>query len=186
VLPLAGASVLGALAGSTVASHLPGALLKVLFGCAIGLVGVHLLFRREPETTALRPISTPLLLLLGLFIGFTASLVGLGGAVFTTVVLVGVFHCPLQSAVGISTFVQTSGALSATIGYALNGLGQPDLPAYSLGYVNLLAAAAMMAPGIPLARVGARLTHRTRSATLQRVFAVVLIVIAIAMIWSGS
>jgi len=186
VLPLAGGSVAGALAGSTAASHLPGGVLKTLFGCTVGLVGVHLLVRREPQATAVRSLSLPLLLVLGLCIGCAASLVGLGGAVFTTVILVGVLHYPMASAVGVSTFVQTSGALSATIGYMLNGLGRPGLPPYSIGYVNVLAATVMMAPGIPLARVGARLAHRLRSALLERIFAVVLIAIAIAMVWGGS
>ena len=185
VLPLASTSVLGALCGSTVASHLPGSLLRLLFGAAVAVVAVSLLLRTEHIPEGEPTFSVAFLLPLGFFIGFTASLVGLGGAVFTTIILVAILKHPMQRVVGISTFVQTAGALSGAVGYMLNGLGRADLPPYSVGYVNLFAAAAMMVSGLPLAGVGARLTHRMRSQALRRVFGGVLLAISAAMIWSG-
>jgi uncharacterized membrane protein YfcA len=186
VLPLAGASVLGALAGSTVASHLPGALLRVLFGAAVALVGINLLLRREVTREGLPRFSSAVLIPLGLLIGFAASLVGLGGAVFTTIILVALLRYPMQHIVAISTFVQTAGAFAACLGYMLNGLRVAGLPPFSLGYVNLLAAGAMILTGIPLATVGARLTHRTPSPVLRRIFGALLLAIAAAMVWSGA
>ena len=185
VLPLAATSVLGALAGSTVASHLPGSVLRILFGLAVLIVGLHMLTRTEHAREGEPVLATRVLLPLGFCIGFTASLVGLGGAVFTTIILVALLKYPMQRVVGISTFVQTAGALAGALGYVLNGLSQTGLPPYSLGYVNLLAAGAMMVSGLPMARVGARLTHRIPSDTLRRIFAVVLLVISGAMVWSG-
>ncbi len=185
VLPLASTSVLGALCGSTVASHLPGSLLRLLFGAAVAVVAASLLLRSEPVRDGEPTFSVAFLLPLGFFIGFAASLVGLGGAVFTTIVLVAILKHPMQRVVGISTFVQTAGALSGAVGYMLNGLGRADLPPYSLGYVNLFAAGAMIVAGLPLARAGARLTHRIRSQTLRRVFGGVLLAISAGMIWSG-
>ncbi len=182
VLPLAGASVIGALAGSTAASHLPGPLLRVLFGVAALGVALNMLVRREREARAMPSFSLAVLLPLGLLIGFSASLVGLGGAVFTTIVLVSVLRYPMHQVVGVSTFVQTAGALFGAIGYMLNGLHHPGLPPFSVGYVNLLAAGSMTLSGVPLARLGATYTHRINALALKRVFAVALLVIAIMMI----
>lgn len=182
VLPLSAASVLGALAGSTVASHLPGRLLRVLFGVAVMVVAGNMLARREGEKRSLPRLSVAKLVPLGLAIGFAASLVGLGGAVFTTIILVNLLQYPMRQVVGISTFVQTAGALSGAIGYVANGLGRPDLPRFSLGYVNLLAAGAMMVTGVPLARLGALCTHRVDPNSLRRIFAGALVLIAFFMI----
>lgn len=182
VLPLAGMSIIGALCGSTVASHLPGSLLRVLFGIAALVVAAQMLARREDQQRPVPSLPLSLLLPLGLVIGFTASLVGLGGAVFTTIALVSILRYPMRQVVGVSTFVQVAGALFGAIGYMLNGLGTPGLPPFSVGYVNLLAAGGMMVTGIPLARLGATYTHRINATALKRVFAVALLVIAILMI----
>ena len=185
VVPLASTSVVGAICGSTAASHLPGSLLRVLFGIAAAVVAVAM-FRKPGNLHRAKP-TLPLILLLplGLTIGFAASLVGLGGAVFTTIALVAILKYPMRHVVGVSTFVQTVGALFGALGYMVNGLGVPGLPRFSVGYVNLLAAGAMMAAGVPLARVGARLTHRIEAATLKRVFGVALLMVAFFMIWGA-
>jgi uncharacterized protein len=182
VLPLAATSVIGALAGSTLASHLPGSLLRTLFGVAVGAVAINMILRREQEGRPLPRLSLAALLPLGLVIGFSASLVGLGGAVFTTIALVSILRFPMRQVVGISTFVQTAGALFGALGYMLNGLGKPGLPPFSVGYVNLLGAGGMMLLGVPLARLGATYTHRINATALRRVFAGALILIAIFMI----
>jgi uncharacterized membrane protein YfcA len=182
VLPLAGTSIVGALCGSTLASHLSGQLLRVFFGVAVMIVAGSMFLRRENEGRPAPILPLGLLLPLGLAIGFSASLVGLGGAVFTTIVLVSVLKYPMRQVVGVSTFVQSAGALFGAVGYMLNGLGKPGLPPFSVGYVNLAVAGAMMVTGIPLARLGATYTHRINATALKRVFAVALLVIAVLMI----
>lgn len=182
LLPLAGASVIGALGGATAASHLPGHALQVMFGIAAAIVAGHMLLKREEETRPGPELSLGWLLALGLGIGFTASLVGLGGAVFTTIILVNALRYPMRQVVGISTFVQTAGALFGALGYMLNGLGKPGLPEFSIGYVNLVAAGGMMLTGVPLARLGASYTHRINATALKRVFALALLAIATLMI----
>ena len=57
-----------------------------------------------------------------------------------------------------------------------------ELPPWSLGYVYLPAALAIVVTSFPMARVGARLSHRLPSATLRRIFAAVLIVIGVELI----
>lgn len=182
VLPLAVTCVVGALSGSTVASHLPSSLLRMLFGIAIVIVAASMFRLREDEERPAPRLSLALLLPLGLGIGFLASLVGLGGAVFTTIALVSILRYPMRQVVGVSTFVQAAGALFGAVGYMLNGLGKPGLPHFSVGYVNLLAAGCMMIFGLPLARLGAAYTHRINATVLKRVFAVALVVIAVFMI----
>ena len=70
----------------------------------------------------------------------------------------------------------------AGAGFVATGWGRTELPPWSLGYVYLPAALAIVVTSFPMARVGARLSHRLPSATLRRIFAAVLIVIGVELI----
>lgn len=56
-------------------------------------------------------------------------------------------------------------------GYALAGWGQPGLPAGSLGYVNLIALAALIPLTMLVAPVGARVAHIIAHLVLSYAFA---------------
>ena len=83
----------------------------------------------------------------------------------------------MQNEVAISAACGLPIALAGTLGFMVTGWGKPELPEWALGYVYFPAALAIVVTSFPMARVGARLSHRLPSATLKRIFAVVLIVI---------
>ena len=60
----------------------------------------------------------------------------------------------------------------------LNGLGAPDLPPHTLGYVSLPALAGIVAASVSTAPLGARLAHSLPVEKLKRVFALLLVVMA--------
>jgi len=180
--PLAAASVVGALIGSTIASHVHGSFLKTLFGVTLLSVAAFMFFHPEKADVTPPPLSRRALIVLGLLVGVLASLVGLGGAVFTTIILTNLLHYPMRQAVGISTWVQIFGATFGMVGYMINGWGDSGLPPISLGFVSLPVAVAMAAGSVPCARLGARLTHRTPNLWLTRGFALLLILIAFRLL----
>jgi uncharacterized membrane protein YfcA len=90
----------------------------------------------------------------------------------------------VQHAIGTSAAVGLPIALGGTLGYIYNGWGKADLPAGSLGYVYLPALAFLVIATVLVAPYGARLAHRLPVATLKRIFAGLLVLLAGKMLWS--
>ena len=74
-------------------------------------------------------------------------------------------------------------ALGGTLGYIYNGWGEALLPPGSLGFVHLPSLAWMVPFSMLAAPFGARMTHRLPVATLKRIFAGLLVVLAVRMLW---
>ena len=70
----------------------------------------------------------------------------------------------------------------ATIGAIVGGWQVRDLPAYSLGYVDLAIFAAMMPAILIAAPLGVRAGHRMSEVWLRRVYTVLLFVIAFDLV----
>ena len=68
-------------------------------------------------------------------------------------------------------------------GYIYNGWGHPGLPEWSLGYVYLPAFVWLVPASMVIAPLGARLAHSLPVATLKRIFAGILILLAAKMLW---
>ena len=60
----------------------------------------------------------------------------------------------------------------------------PNLPEYSLGFVYLPALLAIVAASVLTAPFGARLAHKLPVATMKRVFALLLYLLATKMVVS--
>jgi uncharacterized membrane protein YfcA len=71
--------------------------------------------------------------------------------------------------------------LPAALGFVVSGWGADGRPPFSLGYVNLPAAAVMGLVTTATAPFGARLAHRLPRTTLRRLFAVFLAVTAVTI-----
>jgi hypothetical protein len=61
-------------------------------------------------------------------------------------------------------------ATSGAIGYIINGLNAPNLPAYSLGYVHLPTWFLLAATGIGMAQLGVVTAHRLPAKQLRYMF----------------
>ena len=76
------------------------------------------------------------------------------------------------------------GVLVGMVGYVISGWRVPNLPEYSLGFVYLPALLAIVAASVLTAPFGARLAHRLPVATMKRVFALLLYLLATKMVVS--
>jgi len=83
---------------------------------------------------------------------------------------------------GISIAFVFFASLVGTAGYILNGLGQPNLASFTLGYVHLLGWLLAGVPSIFLGQWGAGLANRTRPLRLRRVFAGLLLLVGLCML----
>ena len=116
-------------------------------------------------------------------VGVVSSLVGVGGGVMT-IPLMNLCNVPMRQAIGTSAALGLPIAIAGTVGFILTGLGKDHLPALSLGYVYLPALVGIVVGTFVTVPWGAKMTHRMPGATLKKIFAVILFILATRMLWS--
>lgn len=182
-------SVAFTFAGAWVASNLPGDILKIIFGSAI-LLGALRMATAHPIRVEGEPHANPVTyIFLGAVFGFVTGLIGIGGGVLMVPLMVIFLNYHMHEAVATSTAVMVFTSLGGTIAYILYGLNAPGLPPYSVGYVNLLQWVLLASTSIPMAQVGAHVSHKIHPKWLKWIFIVVMVYMGVKMIglfsWLG-
>lgn len=169
--------------GAAVAAVLPAEVLSKIFGVTI-IIGALKTYRTPAVPTEEREVSSSVLLYAGagILIGFFSGLVGIGGGVIGLPIMLVLLHFGMREAIGTSAAVMIFTSIGGTIGYIINGWGQPGLPPYSLGYVNLLNWVLLAGPGILAARKGAQIAHVVNPEYLKHLFVFLMIYIGLKMI----
>lgn len=168
--------------GTLVAASVPTRPLALFFTFFVCVVAVQMAMNLKPKAT--RELPGPVGIAgVGLGIGVLSSLVAIGGGSLTVPFLTWC-NVRIQHAIGTSAAVGLPIAIGGTVGYVFNGWGKASLPAGSLGYVYLPALAILVAATMVTAPIGARLAHRLPVATLKRIFAGLLILLAVKMLWN--
>ena len=95
----------------------------------------------------------------------------------------------MHSAVATSLAMMIFTSIGGVIGYIVNGLGVPNLPAYSIGYVNLPAWFLLAVTGVGMAQVGAITAHKLPAKQLRYIFIAVMFYMGLKMLglfdWLG-
>lgn len=172
---------LGAFSGGLIASRLNGNSLKMVFGVMALCVAFNMAFPRKRELFAHLPRSVAGNGVIAAIIGCLSALMGIGGGTLSVPVLSSCSF-PIKKAVGTASVFGTVIAIPAVCGFIYSGWGVPDLPPFSLGYVNLLAAALIVPFTMITAPQGAKLSSSMNPVTLKRVFAVFLVITAANML----
>ena len=174
---------IGAVIGATITSQfLSEGILKPAFGLVIGLGALRMLTWKPPKTEE-DPKAEPLLwACCGFPIGIICGMLGLGGGIITVPVLAIALKFKMHHAVGTSLSMMIFTSIAGSIGYLINGLSVPNLPPYSIGYVNLLAWACLAMTSIPIAQIGARTAHKLPAKKLQYVFIAVMFYVSLKMV----
>jgi uncharacterized membrane protein YfcA len=178
--------IFGAICGAWLASLLTGVWLKGLFGAMQILVSGKLLLsnpRLPPERT--EPVSLKALTLVGLAGGIFSAFFGVGGGVIAVPLMVIALSFPIHLAVGNSSALIVISSLSGAISYMLLGWGRADLPPFAFGYVNFLVVLLVAPFTIGMARLGVRVASRTAHDKLLKIFAVILILVGLRMIYGA-
>lgn len=116
------------------------------------------------------------------FLGGFSALLGIGGGTITVMTMVmckRTVHQAVATAAGVGFIIGLPGA----IGFLIMGLGAENLPAGSLGYVNIPALLAICAVSVVTAPIGARLAHHLNELHLKRLFGVYLIIVSGTMFY---
>lgn len=174
----------GALSGAWLASLLSGDWLKGLFGIMQIAVALQMIIfhpRLPPECD--RAMSKWPLAAVGFAGGVFSAFFGVGGGVIAVPLMVIVLCFPIHLAVGNSSALIVVSSLSGTLSYMYHGWGSTLLPAFSIGYVNLLVFILVAPFSIGMARLGVRVATRTSHDRLVKVFAGLLVLVGVRMIY---
>jgi uncharacterized membrane protein YfcA len=171
-------SMLGAFGGASIAQWLSGQTQLLIFS-VIMLAAAAYLWRtpQGPEgSTGNRRLGAKELSLAaaaGLGVGIFTGLVGIGGGFMIVPALVVFLKLPMREAAGTSLCVIALNAAAGMAGYA----GHVVYPWPLLGAFTAAAVAGIV--------VGTRLAHRVPASLLRRVFAVLVLVTALAMLYAN-
>jgi uncharacterized membrane protein YfcA len=180
VIGIAGAA--GAVIGATIASHLPGGVLKIFFGLGI-LTGAFRMLTAKPPKHEQEPEDNPTLWAAwGFPIGIISGMIGIGGGVLMVPVMVLVLKFKMHQAVGTSAALMIFTSIGGVFGYIINGLGVEGVPPYSIGYVNLTSWLMLAATSVPMAQVGVIAAHKLPAKQLKYIFIAVMIYMGLKMI----
>ena len=173
--------VLGTLVGAIAAAWLSDKGLKWFFVVFLFYAATQMLFGFKPTAHRQLP-GWPGMTAAGSVIGLVSSWVGIGGGTLS-VPFLNWCNVRFQEAIGTSAAIGFPIAVAGTVGYALSGQMATGLPEWSLGFVYLPALAAIAAMSWLTAPFGARMTHRWPVARLKRIFAGLLYLLGLRMLY---
>jgi uncharacterized protein len=155
--------------------------LQAIFAAFMVTVGVYEGFFKNRMVIAKAAPRGAVKLAVAAAIGCLAALTGTGGGTMTTPALQA-FSVRLEAAIATASATGLVTGAVATIGAVVSGWHVRDLPAHSLGYVDLAIFAAMMPTILIAAPSGVRTGHWLSEAWLRRIYTVLLFVIAADLI----
>ena len=170
--------MLGTWIGAWTSAWIPGSIQLILFALVMTTAAAIMLSSRTTTQDAAGTRGTlPKQIAAGLGVGAITGLVGVGGGFLIVPALVAVTRLDLHRAIGTSLAIIT---LNSAVGFAAHATRL----AGSLDWNTL---AILTAIGIAGGLLGQRLASRLPQAVLRRIFAIALIVLAIAILAeSGS
>ena len=174
--------VFGTLAGALLAAHVSALVLKVFFVAFLFYAATQMWldFKPAPHRGLPGRAGTTAA---GTVIGGVSSWVGIGGGTLSVPFMLW-HNVPLHRAIATSAAIGFPIAVAGAIGYALGGWGASGRPEGSLGFIYLPALAGIVLGSVLTAPFGARTAHRLPVRPLKRVFALLLFVLAVRMLWT--
>jgi len=150
--------------------------LSGIFGTVALLVAIYMFFKKDrPDEAQFGNLPKgPFRWLSGLLVGSISSVMGIGGGTLS-VPLLSIFKYPIRQAVGTAAAIGLIIAIPGAIGAFLSGLGKPDLPPFSLGFVNVIAFIILVPITGMVAPYGARAAHAINPLYLRYAFVAFLL-----------
>ncbi|MCB5186238.1 sulfite exporter TauE/SafE family protein [Methylobacillus gramineus] len=174
--------IIGTLLGALLAGQMNTTLLKSIFAVFVLLIATQMIINFTPAAHRQLPGKAGILMM-GSMIGVISSLVGIGGGSVSVPYLI---YCNFNAryAIGTSSAIGIPIAIAGTAGFMLAGYAGSALPAYSIGYIYLPAFLGIALTSMLTAPIGAYLAHQLPVATLKRLFALLLYIVGLKMLWS--
>jgi len=187
------ATLPGAVAGALLVNHIDMGPFQVIFGSLLGIVGIYLFIKpsysrlaavdagksrqltdakgQQYRYSASRPLGT----VITFFVGFLASMLGVGGGIFSVPAFVTLLGIPIQVATATSQFMLVGTSLVASVTNVLEG----DLQGW------WAAAIALSIGSLAGGQIGPRIAQKFGSIWLSRALSAGLLLVAVRLVWNG-
>ncbi|WP_372598047.1 sulfite exporter TauE/SafE family protein [Amphritea sp.] len=174
--------VAGAFLATFLASVLSSASLGIFFACFLVYASIQMFMNIKPKPSRNLP-GTSGLFAAGSVIGSISALVSIGGGTLTVPYL-SWHNIDVKKAIGTSAAIGLPISVAGSIGYLVNGLSADLQIDYVFGFIYLPGVILISMMSYFMAPVGAHVAHRLPVPVLKKVFAVLLLGLAIKMISS--
>jgi hypothetical protein len=172
----------GVIVGALLGGYVSGLILVAVFAAVAALVAIDMIFRKTKDDPSPRSFAKPVWAVLGTVTGALSAMMGIGGGTIG-VPLLNFLGYDIRRAVGTSAAIGFIIGLPGAVVYALTGLGAEGLPPFSLGYVNLAAAAIIIPLTSSFAHVGVKLAHSIPRRALRFAFGIFLMITSLRMLF---
>ena len=173
--------VLGTFLATFLVAIVNTAFLAVFFAVFMAAVAAHM-FLNTQSHKGRDLLSNWIHSVVGVFIGAISALVSIGGGSMTVPYL-SWQNVPIAKAIGTSAAVGLPIAVAGTLGYVVNGAGI-TITENITGFVYWPAVITISIASFIMAPLGARLAHALPVAVLKRVFAVLVLLLSLRMLFT--
>lgn len=173
---------LGALISGFMAALLPEQVVRLVFVVSVVLIAFKMLYSstKSDASTERKMPNKGLLTLLTTIIGGLSAMIGIGGGALL-VPLLTFFSVDMKKAIGCASACGIVIALFGSIGYISSGSAHFALADGFAGFVYLPALLGIVCTSWFTAPLGAKSTHYLPVSMIKKIFAVLLLVIAVSM-----
>jgi uncharacterized membrane protein YfcA len=176
--------LIGVIAGSVTARYAPERLFKIVFVAVAWSAAARLLLAREAWKFGDDFPKGPLMRIYGLVVGLLSTLMGIGGGLFSNLLMT-FYGRPIHQAVATSSALAVLISIPGALGYIYAGWPAaarfPDVTAlqlpFAIGYVSLIGAALVMPTSLLTAPLGVRAAHAMSKRTLEIAFGCYLFIV---------
>jgi uncharacterized membrane protein YfcA len=176
--------VIGVVAGSVTARYAPERLFKIVFVMVAWSAAARLLLARENWRLGDVFPTGPLMRLYGFLVGLLSTLMGVGGGLFSNLLMT-FYGRPIHQAVATSSALAVLISIPGAIGYVYAGwpvaANYPEVAAlqlpFAIGYVSLIGAVLVMPTSLLTAPLGVRAAHAMSKRTLETAFGCYLFIV---------
>jgi uncharacterized membrane protein YfcA len=169
--------LIGVILGSVIARYAPERLFKYVFVAVAWSAAARLLLARESWRLGDDLPKGPLMRAYGLVIGLLATLMGVGGGLFSNLLMT-LHGRAIHQSVATSSALAVLISIPGAIGYVYAGwpvaarfadVSALQLP-FAIGYVSLIGAVLVMPTGLLMAPLGVKAAHAMSKRTLEMAF----------------
>jgi uncharacterized membrane protein YfcA len=173
----------GVMLGVLIAGAVDSTALKWIWVVAGGAMAIKMAFGRDEWRLSDTMPVTRGLDAAAFTIGVLSALLSIGGGMFI-VSLLTLYAVPIHTAVATSAGFGPIISIPGTVGYIIAGMSVEGCPPFSLGYVNVLAAALVIPTSMLAVPWGVHVAHAIPRRRLEIAFAVFLAIVALRFLWS--
>lgn len=176
--------LIGVAAGSITARYAPERLFKIVFVMVAWSAATRLLLARETWKFGDDLPKGPLMKFFGFFVGLLSTLMGIGGGLFSNLLMT-FYGRPIHQAVATSSALAVLISIPGALGYVYAGwpaaAHYPGVAAlqfpFALGYVSLIGAVLVMPTSLLTASLGVKVAHAMSKRTLEIAFGSYLFIV---------